>query len=128
DIIKRAQTKVKNDLNSAREIYTQELENVKDVIRFTASRFFINDAISTQDNETLDMELDKIRTSESLDILTLTDASGKVLSRSRNPSVTGDIQALDKIVSKVLSNSKVVSGTDLLQKQGEEQKPGKLQE
>jgi two-component system NtrC family sensor kinase len=111
DIIKRAQTKVKNDLNSAREIYTQELENVKDVIRFTASRFFINDAISTQDNETLDMELDKIRTSESLDILTLTDASGKVLSRSRNPSVTGDIQALDKIVSKVLSNSKVVSGT-----------------
>jgi len=111
DIIKRAQTKVKNDLNSAREIYTQELENVKDIVRFTALRFFINDAISTQDNDTLDQELDKIRKSESLDILTLTDASGKVLSRSRNPSVTGDILASDTFISKVLSSSEVVSGT-----------------
>jgi len=111
DIIKKAQAKVNNDLNSTREIYAQELDNVKDVIRFSASRFFFNDAISTQDNEALDRELNKIRTSESLDILTLTDASGKVLSRSRNPSVTGDNQASDKFVSKVLSSRKVVSGT-----------------
>jgi two-component system NtrC family sensor kinase len=111
DIIKRAQTKVNNDLNSAREIYAQELENVKDIVRFTAVRYFIKDTLSTQDKETLDKELDRIRTSESLDVLTLTDASGKVLSRSRNPSVTGDNQASDKFVSKVLSSSKVVSGT-----------------
>jgi two-component system NtrC family sensor kinase len=44
DIIERAQTKVKNDLNSAREIYVQEVENVKDIIRFTAIRFFLKDA------------------------------------------------------------------------------------
>jgi len=111
DIIKRAQTKVKNDLNSAREIYTQEIEKVKDVVRFTANRFFINNAIVTQDNETLDTELGKIRTSESLDVLTLTDSSGKVVSRSRNPSVTGDNQASDKLVSKVLSSNEVVCGT-----------------
>jgi len=111
DIIKRAQTKVKNDLNSAREIYAQELENVKDIVRFTAVRFFIKDALSTEDKDILDKELDRIRTSESLDILTLTDASGKVLSRSRNPSVTDDNQALDKLVNRVLSNSEVVSGT-----------------
>jgi two-component system NtrC family sensor kinase len=117
DIIKRAQTKVKNDLNSAREIYTQELEKVKDVIRFTADRFFINDAISTQDNETLDKELNRIRTSESMDILTLTDASGKVISRSRNPSVTGDNQASDMLVSKVLSSSEVASGTIIIPRQ-----------
>ncbi len=111
DIIKRAQTKVENDLNSAREIYTQELENVKDVVRFTAMRFFINDAISAQDKDTLDKELDRIRTSESLDVLTLTDASGTVLSRSRNPSVTGDNQASDKLISKVFSTKEVVAGT-----------------
>lgn len=111
DIIKRAQTKVKNDLNSAREIYTQELEKVKDIVRFTANRFFINNAIATQDNEILDKELNRIRTSESLDILTLTDISGKVLSRSRNPSMIGDNQASDKLVGKVLSSSEVVAGT-----------------
>ena len=117
DIIKRAQTKVKNDLNSAREIYNQETEKVKDIVRFTALRFFVNDAISTQDNETLDKELDIIRRSESLDILTLTDASGKVLSRSRNPSVTGDNQTSDKFVSKVLSNKDVVAGTVIVSQQ-----------
>jgi len=117
DIIKRAQTKVNNDLNSAREIYAQELENVKNIVRFTASRFFINNAISTQDNETLDMELEKIRTSESLDILTLTDASGKVLSRSRNPSVTGDIQTSDTLISRVLSSNKVFAGTVIVPRQ-----------
>ena len=117
DIIKRAQTKVKNDLNSAREIYAQELENVKDIVRFTAVRFFINDAISTQDKDTLDKELDRIRTSESLDVLTLTDASGKVLARSRNPSVTGDIQASDKLISKVFSSREVVSGTVIVPRQ-----------
>ncbi len=111
DIIKRAQTKVKNDLNSAREIYAQELENVKDIIRFTAVRFFIKDAISTQDRDTLANELARIRISESLDVLTLTDASGKVLIRSRNPSVTGDDQASDKLIKKVLSSREVVAGT-----------------
>jgi two-component system NtrC family sensor kinase len=111
DIIKRAQTKVKNDLNSAREIYNQETEKVKDIVRFTAVRFFINDAISKQDYEILKNELDKIRDSESLDILTLTDASGKVIYRSRNPSETGDDQSLDELVSKVISNEKVVAGT-----------------
>ena len=111
DIIKRAQTKVKNDLNSAREIYTQELENVKDIVRFTAVRFFIKDAISTKDRDTLDKELARIRTSESLDVLTLIDASGKVLTRSRNPSFTGDIQDSDKLIKKVLSSREIVSGT-----------------
>ena len=117
DIIKRAQTKVKNDLNSAREIYTQEVKNVKDVIRFTAVRYFINDAISTQDDDTLNTELDKIRIAESLDILTLTDAHGKVLSRSRNPSETGDNQTSDNFVEKVLLNKEVVAGTVIVSKE-----------
>ncbi|MFB0552640.1 MAG: cache domain-containing protein [Phycisphaerae bacterium] len=111
EVIDRAQTKVKNDLNSAREIYIQELENVKDKVRFTAVRFFIKDAISDNDKQTLTVELDKIRKSESLDILTLTDAFGKVVIRSRNPSVTGDDQADDPMVDKVLSNREVITGT-----------------
>ena len=111
DIIERAQTKVKNDLNSAREIYVQEVENVKDIIRFTAIRFFLKDAISKNDLEILSKELDRIRRAESLDVLTLTDSSGKVLIRSRNPSVVGDNQADDKLVGGILSNREVIAGT-----------------
>jgi two-component system NtrC family sensor kinase len=111
DIIERAQTKVKNDLNSAREIYVQEVENVKDIIRLTAIRFFLKDAISANDKETLSKELERIRKAESLDVLTLTDSSGKVLIRSRNPLVVGDNQADDKLVGGILSNREVIAGT-----------------
>jgi len=111
DIIKRAQTKVEHDLNSAREIYLREVEGVRDVVRFTALRFFLKDAISDNDRETLTRELDKIRKAESLDVFTLTDAFGKVFIRSRNPSVSGDSQADDEVVGQVLSSKDVVAGT-----------------
>ena len=111
DIIERAQAKVRNDLNSAREIYGQRTENIRNVVRFTALRFFIKDAISANEKQTLATELDTIRKAENLDVLTLTDASGNVLVRSRNPSVSGDSQAQDELVSRVLSSEQVMAGT-----------------
>jgi len=110
-IIGQAQDKVKNDLNSAREIYREETENIKDIVRFTALRFFIKDAILDNDVETLQKELDEIRKGESLDVLTLTDKIGQVIVRSRNPSVSGDNQAHDELVSRVFSGEEVVAGT-----------------
>ncbi len=111
DIIKREQNKVKNDLNSAREIYHKEAEKLKDVVRFTALRFFIKDTIINNNNERLTKELEEIRKAESLDILTLTNEQGQVIVRSRNPSVSGDNQAQDELVSKVMSDRKIIAGT-----------------
>jgi len=110
-IIEQAQTRVRNDLNSARQIYRQEIENVKDIIRFTAVRFFIKDTILANDLGSLQKELEKIRQVELLDVLSFTDEEGKVLVRARNPSVTGDSQAQDEFVSSALSRMEVVAGT-----------------
>ena len=109
EIIDRAQTKVKNDLNFAWEVYRQETENIANTVRFTALRFFIKDAVLGGEIDTLTKKLDDIRKAESLDILTLTDKQGRVIVRSRNPSVTGDSQALDKLISLVLSGEKTIS-------------------
>src|SRR3990172_7595900 len=87
-IIGQAQDKVKNDLNSAREIYREKTENVKDIVRFTAMRFFIKDALLKNDVETTKTELEAIRKKESLDVLTLTDKNGRVILRFRNPSAS----------------------------------------
>jgi len=111
DIIKRAQNKVKNDLNSAREMYHEESEKLKDVVRFTALRFFIKDDIVNNNKGKLKKELKEIREAESLDILTLTNKYGQVIVRSRNPSVSGDNQAHDELVSRVLSDKKIMVGT-----------------
>ena len=110
DIIKENQDKVTNDLNSAREIYRAEVERVRDAVRFTALSFLIKDVILNNQRETLEKELEKIRKAEALDVLTLTDSTGKVVIRSRNPSVIDDNQAHDEFVSRVLSNRRVVAG------------------
>jgi two-component system NtrC family sensor kinase len=110
-VIRQAQDKVRNDLNSARVIYQQESVNLKDTVRLTALRFFVRDALLHNDLATLTAELGKIRKAESLDVLTLTDRSGRVLIRLRNPSVCGDSQANDEIVSRVLATGQVVAAT-----------------
>ena len=110
-IISQAQDKVRTDLNSARHIYQDKIEKIKDVMRFTALRFFIKEALIRDDVETLERELELIRKRESLDILTLTDKSGRVIIRSRNLSVNGDNQAGDELVSRVLSGGEVIGAT-----------------
>jgi len=115
-VINQAQGNVRNDLNSAREIYQQEMERIKDVVRFTAQRFFIKDAVLSNDTETLRKELAEIRKSESLDILTLVDKNGLVIARSRNPLFSGDSQVHDQLVRQVLSGKKVIAGTVILPK------------
>lgn len=114
DIIEKAQTQIKNDLNSAREIYREETENIKDIVRFTALRFFLKDALEGNDVGALKTELNLISKRESLDILTLTDQNGKVLFRARNPSVCGDNQEHDELVGSVLSHGKVIAGTAIV--------------
>jgi two-component system NtrC family sensor kinase len=110
-VIRQAQDKVRNDLNSAREICRQEGENLKDTVRLTALRFFIKDALLKNDMKTLTEELGRVRNTESFDILTLTDSNGRVLIRTRNPSVSGDSQADDDLVSRILSTGQAIATT-----------------
>lgn len=113
EITNRAQAQVRNDLYSAREIYQHQVKSIRDVVRFAAERFFIRDAISDKDLDILKRELGRIREAELLDVLTLTDAVGKVVIRSRNPSMSGDNQAEDELVVGILSRKQVVAGTTL---------------
>jgi len=113
-IIRQAQDKVRNDLNSARVIYRQENEELQDTVRLTAMRFFIKDALLKNDMTILMEELGKIRKEESLDILTLTDRDGRVLLRLRDLSKSGDSQREDGLVSRVLSTEEAVATTMIM--------------
>ena len=110
-IIQQERDKVKNDLNSARLIYQQETEKIADIIRFTSLRYFVADSILKNDMNMLKNELDEIRKTEHLDILSLTDKDGIVLIRSRNPSVYGDSQKNNVIVQQILEGKKKAAGT-----------------
>ncbi len=124
-IVRQAQEKVRLDLNSAREIYDYKLKEIENVVSFTSIRGSIIDALSQGDRETLERRLGEVREKARLDILTITDKAGRVVFRSSNPEIYGDLQATDELVGKVLSEKKLFASTqilsqDELQKEGED--------
>jgi len=113
-IVTEAQEKVGRDLNSAREIYLSKLNHLNDVVRLTADRFYIKDALISGDIESFAEELVRVKVSESLDLLTITDPSGKVLLRANNTSLSGDSQSHNELVEAVINRNVPVSGTMIM--------------
>jgi two-component system NtrC family sensor kinase len=112
-IIEEAQERISTDLNAAREIYQNRLQRVEDAVRFTAARFIIRDIMRGDIRQEYLDELARFKASENLDVLTLTDNTGKVILRVNNPSIMGDDQSQDEIVSMVLRTQTPVSGTTI---------------
>ncbi len=116
-IVSQAQKKVQMDLNSAREIYQRKVDDIRTLVRLTAIRLFIKDALISNNIKELNKKLKSIREKEGLDILTLTDNKGKVIVRTRNSQVVGDDKAEDELVKKVLMKMKVVASTQIVSRE-----------
>ncbi len=101
-VVAEAEHRVESDLNSAGEMYDASSDSLYDLIRLQADRLSIRDALLGGDAGAVAGELTATMTSERLDFLTLTDASGVVLLRAANPGVIGDSQAGQAIVGSVL--------------------------
>lgn len=114
DVIDIAQRKVKSDLSFAREVYRQETKTIENTICFAALQFFLRDAVLEKNTEVLKEQLNNIRKTEGLDILTLVNGDGQVIVRSGNPSVIGDDQQSDEVVGRALLEKKVVSATAIV--------------
>ena len=113
-VIAEAQEKVSHDLNSAREIYRGELTHIHDVVRMSAERFFIKDAIIAGNMDALAEEMIKVKQQEGLDILTLTDKTGDVIFRANTPGSLDPDTDYDEIVSVVLLRKTPVMGTTIV--------------
>ena len=116
-IIEQAQDKVRIDLNSARYIYLQETERIKDIVRLTSLRNLISEAVAAKDFISLQQELDRIRKREILDVLTLTDSKGRVIVRTRNPATIGDTQSEGELVRWVIANNEVAAETTIVSRE-----------
>ncbi|NOH01533.1 MAG: HAMP domain-containing protein [Chloroflexi bacterium] len=113
-IIAEAQERVRNDLNTAREIYQNHLEHVEDAVEFTTVRLFMADILRGDIRQEYLDELVRFKESENLDVLTITDADGKVVLRVNNPALAGDDQSHDEIVAMVLKTKAAISGTTII--------------
>ncbi len=112
-VMKLAQNKVQYDLNSAHEIYNNEIEKIKNVIRFSSRLSIISNSIVTDNLQKLLAEIQRIRVDEHLDFLTVTDNRGYVILRARNPEQRYDYEGNDIFVKKSLIGE-IIAGTQIL--------------
>jgi two-component system NtrC family sensor kinase len=111
-----AQAKVRHDLASAWMVYNEKLSHLKDIVRLNSIRESLQQALVRNDRNLLRRYLDRVRIDFELDILTLTDANGRVAYRSTLPDVWGDDQSGNPLVREAL-NGDVASGTQIFSRQ-----------
>ncbi len=90
-ILRQARDKVRLDLNSAREIYQHASDNLLTITRLTAARYCIREGLMAGDRARLLGDMEEVRSREGFDVLTVTDSSGRVVVRTRNPERYGDV-------------------------------------
>lgn len=113
-VITRAEAKTISDLNSAREIYRNNISHIESITRLTAVRSLIVKALVERNLTFLRADLQKTQKREKFDILTIVDQNGVVVCRGRNPLAAGDTLAGDKFVARVIGKKQLVSGTDVV--------------
>jgi len=113
-LIGQAQNKVKHDLSSARLVFAEKLNDIRNIVSLTAAREGIREAVAGGRIDILQKYLNRVRTQYGLDILTLTDSRGKVLIRTRHPEAAGDDESGDTLVRQALSGGGVHAGSQVV--------------
>ena len=108
-IILQAQNKVKHDLSTARLVYNESLNHVRYVVQLTASGRTIPEYMKSGRLKNLQDFLIKRRKEFALDMLTLTDARGKIIMRTYHPFHAGDDRLADPLIRKALNGETVAS-------------------
>lgn len=109
-IAAQAQDRVRTDLNSAREVYLNELDHIRNVVKFTGRSSIVAMAISAHDRAALDSHLTSLLQNEQLDFLNVVNAYGQIVYRAGNPDDTDTCQWSRRIVDEAISG-KEASGT-----------------
>jgi two-component system NtrC family sensor kinase len=112
-VVSEAQAAVRTNLNTARAILMDRLDEVYDVVRLTADRFFLREALMARRAGQAAGELRRVRQQEGLDFLTVTDVAGRVLVRTAGTGVTGDSQAHDDVLAAATSRKEPVASVAL---------------
>ncbi len=78
-IVGQAQSRVRNDLNTARTVLAHENTRIANIVRLTGSSGDLAEQLAANDLAGLDDMLAAVRTREGFDLLTLTDRNGNTL-------------------------------------------------
>ncbi len=112
-LVSQVQSSVERDLSAAFLVYNDRLSDIDAVTQLLASEATVARYVTTRDNSRLAGFLADRLEVWNLDMLTVTDAAGRVLARGHGDR-TGDSLSDDQVVSRVLSSGESICGTSIL--------------
>jgi two-component system NtrC family sensor kinase len=121
--IDEVQNRVRQDINTAKLIYNQNLEKISSQIIFTAEGLDLHVTIASRDYNKLEnlrslihyeQEAKPQNDTISLDMITVVDARGNVLYRAGNPDIKGDSMLWSPIVKNCLEKKSLQLSTELM--------------
>ena len=121
--INEVENRVRQDINTAKLIYSNKMDKIMYLIQFTAEGSDLRKLITTNNVKGM-AYLERLIRQESdvqqrnehvfLDMLTVVDGTGKVLYRVTNPSVYGDTLLNDPVVKNCIRAKVPLSSTELM--------------
>jgi len=115
-IIQEAQEGVKEDLNTARWVYTSKIRDIGQTIHWTSIRHVLKKGIKEKSFSSIRGELSGLMVEEGLNFLRLVNGKRTVIFRFHNPQVSGDSLIQDPFVKKALEK-KGISATQILSRE-----------
>ena len=110
----QAESRVRNSLNTAREVLGHRLEDIRNTVRFTSSNNRLLEALRKKDRADLQRYLQEVRGENALDILDVADERGHVVLRASNPGMAEDRVAPETIVGRALASGKTISSVEIV--------------
>lgn len=108
------QTRVRLDLNSARAAYRNHKDTILAFLHATSLDPHLAKGVEENDMAGVEDLVRRAHQKGGADIISLLDATGKVIYRARNPGTKGDSLAHNPIVAQVLREQRLARGTIVL--------------
>lgn len=108
-VMEETKLRVQADLRAGSGVYRQLMSNLGMRIQLAAGKFYLRRQLFRSDLEILKRELNRLRKRGNLDLLFLTDGTGKVLYRSHNPALVGDNLSENPLVRYGLKRKSLVA-------------------
>ncbi len=117
NVIGQAYEDVRTNLNTALHIYNERINVIYLFINHLSSLEYLQSAIIQNNRRLLSDKLNEVKDELDLDIMTITDGSGRVIVRANSFGNFGDNVGEDLFVKYVIENKKSCSGTDIISRE-----------
>ena len=114
NVVGQAYEEVRSHLNTALHFYNERVQIIYLFINHLSSLGYLQTAILQNNRPLLIEKLKEVKKELNIDIITITDARGRVIARANSFESYGDDVSGDLFVKYVLENRKSCFGTDII--------------